>query len=344
MQLTRSRERDWLMPVCAITALQAALYALVYLSSAAPRPLLLSNSLVAFVALGIYAVVRLVWAIVAMMIRGEREPARRLYDAARQMPPRVAAVVAGVELAAVNAALFSALKAAIPNVVPFWADRPIMLIERALLGDDAWRVAQHWIGWATPGIDLLYILWIAIQLAAIYAVMTLAPSPRKTQAIVCYFLLWEVVGLFAAAAFSSAGPIFYDRIFGGAQFAALAPTLASLHGNAALAASERLWAAHMGLSTSVGAGISAMPSLHVACAVWLALVLRAFLPKVQALGWAYAALIWVGSVLLGWHYALDGPAGALGAILVWRWTPAFSRLFSRAEPRVAVLPEAITSA
>jgi membrane-associated phospholipid phosphatase len=32
---------------------------------------------------------------------------------------------------------------------------------------------------------------------------------------------------------------------------------------------------------------------------------------------AFAVLIWVGSVYLNWHYAIDGVVGAAGAILIW---------------------------
>jgi hypothetical protein len=324
--VTNDRDRDWIVPVAAIVACEAALFAILFAAGKTPAPLLLANSMVAFVALSIYAVARLVWTILRMMAEREPEPGRRLLHIARQAPPRIVAVIVGVELAAISAAFFSALKAAIPNIVPFWADAPIAVAERLALGQDAWRFAQHWLGWAMPWFDSLYLMWIAIQLAALYAVLTLQPSPKKTQALVSYFLLWLLVGLVAAAAFSSAGPVFYDRIFGSHEFAQLGPALASLHADGALAASERLWAAHLGLSHSVGAGISAMPSLHIGCAVWLALVLRDYVPKLQLLGWLYALLIWIGSVLLGWHYALDGPAGALGALIVWRSTPAFIRL------------------
>ena len=32
----------------------------------------------------------------------------------------------------------------------------------------------------------------------------------------------------------------------------------------------------------------------------------------------YFVLIWIGSVQLGWHYASDGLAGALGMLAVWQ--------------------------
>ena len=60
------------------------------------------------------------------------------------------------------------------------------------------------------------------------------------------------------------------------------------------------------------AGISAMPSLHVAISFWIWLAARSFVPTLGPLALAYAILIWLASVQLGWHYVSDGVAGMLG--------------------------------
>jgi hypothetical protein len=69
-----------------------------------------------------------------------------------------------------------------------------------------------------------------------------------------------------------------------------------------------------------GGGVSAFPSLHVAmpilgaCAAWR--------PH-RWLAWAFLAfalVIFLGSIRLGWHYALDGEVSAVGVLIIWRLT------------------------
>ena len=57
--------------------------------------------------------------------------------------------------------------------------------------------------------------------------------------------------------------------------------------------------------------------------------LRAFWPRLQWAGWAYVALIWFGSVHLGWHYFSDGVAGIAGALLVWWMAAVIGRSMTR---------------
>src|SRR3546814_14370489 len=37
----------------------------------------------------------------------------------------------------------------------------------------------------------------------------------------------------------------------------------------------------------------------------------------RAIGWGFAALIYVGSIHLGWHYAVDGLAAAAATLAIW---------------------------
>ncbi len=63
-----------------------------------------------------------------------------------------------------------------------------------------------------------------------------------------------------------------------------------------------------------------MPSIHVAIALWIAFVVRSYLPRLKVVAFAWFALILVGSVLLGWHYAVDGVVACVISLLAWMFT------------------------
>ena len=65
-------------------------------------------------------------------------------------------------------------------------------------------------------------------------------------------------------------------------------------------------------------GISAMPSVHVAMAVLFALTLGEAFPLLRATGWLYALCVQIGSVVLAWHYAIDGYVATLLTLAVWK--------------------------
>jgi hypothetical protein len=69
------------------------------------------------------------------------------------------------------------------------------------------------------------------------------------------------------------------------------------------------------------AGISAMPSMHNATALLLALAGRVLNKQLGYVLWAPCALIYVGSVHLAWHYAIDNYFGWAIALACW-WAAA----------------------
>jgi hypothetical protein len=89
---------------------------------------------------------------------------------------------------------------------------------------------------------------------------------------------------------------------------------------------------------TVGGGISAMPSVHNGLAVLFSIA--AF--KIdRTAGWvfaAYALLIWIGSIHLGWHYALDGLVSAALTILIWRAMGKVADWLDRPADRPEVQP------
>jgi predicted metal-binding membrane protein len=130
-------------------------------------------------------------------------------------------------------------------------------------------------------------------------------------------LAWLILGIAAATLLSSAGPIFFERLFGGGQFSALGETLDRRGAWMTLVGSDAMWIALTSDKAGAIAGISAMPSLHVAISVWIYLAARTMAPRAAPYALGYTIFIFLASVQLGWHYVSDGLAGAAGMLLVW---------------------------
>jgi hypothetical protein len=160
----------------------------------------------------------------------------------------------------------------------------------------------------------------------LFTVMLEPPSSAKSRAMIAYSLAWFVLGVGAAMLFSSAGPLFYDRLFGGNDFALLGETLRSRGAWVAIAESDAMWTALADGRPGLVAGISAVPSLHVAISLWMFLTARSMARRVAPFALSYFILIWIASVQLGWHYASDGLAGAAGMLAIWAAAGAIERV------------------
>jgi hypothetical protein len=214
-------------------------------------------------------------------------------------------------------AVLSWTKIMLPIASPFWADSLLANIDHSIFGTDPWRLAQAIFGWAVPGIDRAYVTWAPIKFAMLSILLVMPESIAKTRALLSYFLIFSCA-VFGQYMFSSAGPVFYAQLGLGDRFGAL-PTEPWV-----LVAKTYLWNDYLRAGGDVGAGISAMPSLHVAIALWIAFVVQTFAPRVAVLGYIYFTLILVGSVLLGWHYAIDGVASIVIALIAWQIAAHFA--------------------
>jgi hypothetical protein len=230
--------------------------------------------------------------------------------------PWPTAVLATV-LVGLGASAFLPLKYAIPGEIGFWLDQPLALAERQLFGTDPWALLDILFGWAAVPMDWLYGCWMPVQTLALFALILARPSSAKARALVAYSLAWFLLGVVAAMLLSSAGPLFYDRLYGGNDFHALAGTLRSRGAWIALAESDLMWTAMRDPAPGIVAGISAMPSIHVAISLWMYLAARDLAPKAAPAALVYFLLVWVGSVQFGWHYVADGLVGAIGMVGVW---------------------------
>jgi len=245
---------------------------------------------------------------------GEKRPLVRIrhdFDS-----KRAASVVLALLLGGVTGGAFSALKTAIPLVVPFYLDPGLSAFERSIFGTDPWQITHALLSWATPLIDHFYLSWLPVMLVAFNLVLLSKPSAFKTRSLLTYILIWPIVGVVGAYALSSAGPIFHDAIFGGSS--GLLADLRREGATGTLFAYNHLWSSYANRYETLAGGISAMPSMHISMACWLALSVSARFPRWQWAGWLYFGLIWLSSVHLGWHYASDGAVGAACAVAIWK--------------------------
>lgn len=138
-----------------------------------------------------------------------------------------------------------------------------------------------------------------------------------------------MIGSFFALILSSAGPVYYGHITGLEDvYAPLMERLQAMDAQIrtdggfweiwALDVQDRLWLNYQNAATTVGSGISAMPSMHVSIATLMALSARRIGLWFGRLMTGYAFLIMIGSVHLGWHYALDGYLALFLTIFLWK--------------------------
>jgi len=232
------------------------------------------------------------------------------------------AILLGTMLTGIGASAFLPLKYAIPKVIPFWLDQPLAQLEFRLFGVQPWRMLDHALWWATRPLDWLYGAWLPTQSLIMFSVMLARPSKEKSRALIAYSAAWFLLGVVAALFLSSAGPLFFDRLFGGATFAGLAETLRARGAWVALAESGAMWRSLATGHPGLVAGISAVPSLHVAISLWVVLVARSMTPRFATPALVYFALVFLASVQLGWHYVSDGVIGAVGMLVVWKLAAA----------------------
>lgn len=225
---------------------------------------------------------------------------------------------------AVLLSTFWSYKKVLPVFSPFVWDEPLMRLDRALhLGDDPWALLHPFLGnpAVTLFLDRLYYLWF-IFIPVMIAWQGWSLDRRlRSQFLLTYALCWILLGTVLAYWLASAGPCYYGRVTGGPDpFAPLMTYLGTLDARVplnALHVQDWLWSGYIGQGPFEG--ISAMPSLHVALPVLYALVgfrVRRWLGAGFA---AHAFLTLLGSIHLGWHYAVDGYVSVVAVIVIWRF-------------------------
>jgi hypothetical protein len=301
---------EWLLPCAMIVAFEVALWFAAWRTGLVSAPLLVSFGSIALAFFAFVVGIRVALAIVSAFCAGEEQPSKLVWRLAVENRLRIICSVLGLPLLTFGMAAFSALKGGIPHAIPFWLDAVLAPVELPI-----WHAFHRLLGWTVPFFDHLYGTFVLTHAFAVFGVLVSKPSALKSRAMVTLCLSWAVLGIAAAYLLSSAGPLFYDRLYGSDRFAELDAMILA-HAPLTKMTSDALWMSYTANLATVANGISAMPSMHVGCTLWLALVLKN--TRAAPVAWLYYGLIWIGSVLLGWHYFSDGLVGSIGVLALWK--------------------------
>jgi membrane-associated phospholipid phosphatase len=201
-------------------------------------------------------------------------------------------------------------------------------------------------------LQLCYTLWFFFMWYSIVFSVFMGSKASRWRYSIAFFLCWILVGSLAAYLLASAGPCFYDLAFHDTRFSDLMDHLrrsdAALRqispylGLQSLRIQDILWSGFVAHKDEFGAGISAMPSMHVTMSCVMALGAYQISKPAGRVMTVFAVMIWIGSIQLGWHYAMDGIVGAAMALAIWQLAGAITARFILREAGGAapVVPDA----
>ena len=218
---------------------------------------------------------------------------------------------------------FIYFKTLIPTVHPFRWDVTFARLDAWIHGGrQPWQHLEFLFD--TPHLvwllDRAYLAWYPVVLMTLAWQAWSGREPFRSRFMLAYGLMWVISGVALATVFSSAGPCFLGAVTGDSTFVPLLDRLRTIDASRHLAAphlQEYLWQGYTGQSDHAIEGVSAMPSLHVGISTLVALLLNSHALPIRVAGWTFAAVTLIGSVMLAWHYAIDGYVAVVLALMTW---------------------------
>jgi hypothetical protein len=264
------------------------------------------------------------------VLRGRAEGSRRSWRGSWRLlgDPSPGDLVIGFALAlAVGLfyASFVVLKNTLPLLVPFYADPTLAAFDAALHGGvDPWRLIEPLFRLKPlPALtEFAYgFVWATLLVyGPVLVALHPAFKPWRVRFFLTFFASWIGLGNLGALAFMSGGPVYFGHLTGDHERFGELLRFTAENGLFTGWVQDYLWENYSSGSVELATGISAFPSLHVAMATLYFLLARHFGRIAAAAAGAFLGLILAGSVILGWHYAVDGYASILFVALAWFWT------------------------
>lgn len=257
--------------------------------------------------------------------RPERPLRVLLARAAEYVTPRAVAGICLILLQMVLMGTFTSVKNMLPEISHYVWDIELADIGRFIMGGhDSWSYVTPVVSQSglLTVLEFLYVSGWMMALALVPALVALVPSmaPIRVQFFCTYILCWAMLGNLVALAGMSAGPVYFGDVTGNHdRYRQLIDLLEANSGSkwSAYDIQRSLWLVYERGASSLGSGISAFPSLHVAMAMLWTLVGFERSRAAGIAGFVFLLAIFVSSVALGWHYLIDGIAAMVMVPLIW---------------------------
>jgi hypothetical protein len=250
---------------------------------------------------------------------------------------------------------FGFLQVLLPLLHPIDWDPTFAAWDQALhFGRQPWEWLQPLLGFpaATSFLSIIYALWFFILYGlAFWQAFDRKDPALRMQYLLFTTLLWAVLGNVLGTILASGGPVYFGRLTGLPDpYVPLFRYLDAANGqflNFSREIQERMWSLYLvnGQDGKVAGAICAMPSLHVASSCGFYLLARARNRWLGRLFLVFLVLMLLGSIHLGWHYAIDGYVGIVGAMIIWwacgklvRWPVVHGLLWGETQRRADSRP------
>jgi hypothetical protein len=286
-----------------------------------------------------------------MVVRRPRRLAAALLEDIRANyldPVRWLALLVMMFLLVMYFPLLTIFKSHIGQWHPYDFDPLMARIDAAVHGGrQAWQVFLPLAGFPafTLFLSTVYGIWFAVKFVVLYWQAFDTKRPRlRAQFFLTLVAAWMINGSLLALLFASVGPCFYGRVYPGIAdpYQGLMAYLHGVyewHSVSALNAQDYIWNKYAGHEMAAEfAGISAFPSIHVSIAFLLLLLFWEYGRAARIAGFAFFMLILFGSIMLGWHYAIDGYFSVLDTLLIWLACGWAVRKYELHRPRMPAHP------